>query len=118
MTLKEPHGQEPVPESHDRVQGAGNVLYELLVLAQHRSCLTAGVYESDKLVNQFGQGAFCVLATDEGDIALQIHFTPIQAFCCENDIGIVHVNDVPKLAAVFQPSKESGEPQDLYCILI
>ncbi|KFV09781.1 Growth arrest and DNA damage-inducible protein GADD45 gamma, partial [Pterocles gutturalis] len=62
--------------------------------------------------------AFCVLAADEedeGDIALQIHFTLIQAFCCENDIDIVRVNDVAKLAG---PSEESGEPRDLHCILI
>lgn len=65
--------------------------------------------------------AFCVLAADqedEGDIALQIHFTLIQAFCCENDIDIVRVNDVAKLAAVVGPSEDSGEPRDLHCILI
>lgn len=64
---------------------------------------------------------FCVLATDEedeGDIALQIHFTLIQAFCCENDIDIVRVNDVAKLAAIVGPSEESGEPRDLHCLLI
>ncbi|KAJ7408185.1 Growth arrest and DNA damage-inducible protein GADD45 alpha [Pitangus sulphuratus] len=55
---------------------------------------------------------------DEGDIALQIHFTLIQAFCCENDIDIVRVNDVAKLAAIVGPSEESGEPRDLHCILI
>ncbi|XP_010128856.1 PREDICTED: growth arrest and DNA damage-inducible protein GADD45 gamma, partial [Chlamydotis macqueenii] len=58
----------------------------------------------------------CVLATDEedeGDIALQIHFTLIQAFCCENDIDIVRVNDVAKLAAIVGPSEESE-----HCILI
>lgn len=62
-----------------------------------------------------------MLATDEedeGDIALQIHFTLIQAFCCENDIDIVRVNDVGKLAAIVGPSEESGEPRDLHCILI
>ncbi|KFV45875.1 Growth arrest and DNA damage-inducible protein GADD45 gamma, partial [Tyto alba] len=65
--------------------------------------------------------AFCVLAADEedeGDIALQIHFTLIQAFCCENDIDIVRVNDVAKLAAIVGPSEESGEPRDLHCLLI
>uniref|UniRef100_A0A8D2M243 Ribosomal protein eL8/eL30/eS12/Gadd45 domain-containing protein n=1 Tax=Zonotrichia albicollis TaxID=44394 RepID=A0A8D2M243_ZONAL len=65
--------------------------------------------------------AFCVLAADqedEGDIALQIHFTLIQAFCCENDIDIVRVNDVAKLAAIVGPSEDSGEPRDLHCILI
>lgn len=55
---------------------------------------------------------------DEGDIALQIHFTLIQAFCCENDIDIVRVNDVAKLAVIVGPSEDSGEPRDLHCILI
>ncbi|KFO80203.1 Growth arrest and DNA damage-inducible protein GADD45 gamma, partial [Cuculus canorus] len=65
--------------------------------------------------------AFCVLAADEedeGDIALQIHFTLIQAFCCENDIDIVRVTDVSKLAVIVGTSEESGEPRDLHCILI
>lgn len=65
--------------------------------------------------------AFCVLAADEedeGDIALQIHFTLIQAFCCENDIDIVRVNDIQKLAAIVGAGEEAGEPRDLHCILI
>ncbi|KAM6036553.1 growth arrest and DNA damage-inducible protein GADD45 gamma isoform 1-T1 [Theristicus caerulescens] len=122
MTLEEIHGQEPVPAGHDWMQGAGKALHELLVSAQRRGCLTAGVYESAKLMNVDPDNvAFCVLATDEedeGDIALQIHFTLIQAFCCENDIDIVRVNDVAKLAAIVGPSEESGEPRDLHCILI
>ncbi|NXS39155.1 GA45G protein, partial [Balaeniceps rex] len=104
------------------VQGAGQALHKLLLSAQRRSCLTAGVYESAKLMNvDSDHVAFCVLATDEedeGDVALQIHFTLIQAFCCENDIDIVRVNDVPKLAAIVGPSEVSGEQRDLHCILI
>ncbi|KAF1674525.1 Growth arrest and DNA damage-inducible protein GADD45 gamma, partial [Pygoscelis papua] len=104
------------------VQGADKALHELLLSAQRRSCLTAGVDESAKLMNVDSDNvAFCVLATDEedeGDIALQIHFTLIQAFCCDNDIDIVRVNDVPKLTAIVGPSEESGEPRDLHCILV
>lgn len=64
---------------------------------------------------------FCVLAADEedeGDIALQIHFTLIQAFCCENDIDIVRVGDVQRLAAIVGADDEAGAPGDLHCILI
>ena len=64
---------------------------------------------------------FCVLAADEedeGDIALQIHFTLIQAFCCENDIDIVRVGDVQRLAAIVGTGDEAGAPGDLHCILI
>ncbi|XP_047902089.1 growth arrest and DNA damage-inducible protein GADD45 gamma [Anser cygnoides] len=122
MTLEETHGQEPVPAGSDWMQGAGKALHELLVSAQRRGCLTAGVYESAKLMNVDPDNvAFCVLAADEedeGDIALQIHFTLIQAFCCENDIDIVRVNDVTKLAAVVGASEEDGEPRDFHCILI
>uniref|UniRef100_A0A8C8VJD8 Growth arrest and DNA damage-inducible protein GADD45 gamma n=1 Tax=Pelusios castaneus TaxID=367368 RepID=A0A8C8VJD8_9SAUR len=122
MTLEEIHSQEPVPESSDRMQGAGKALHELLVSAQRRGGLTAGVYESAKLMNvDPDKVAFCVLAAaeeDEGDIALQIHFTLIQAFCCDNDIDIVRLHDIPKLADIVGPSEESGEPRDLHCILI
>lgn len=64
---------------------------------------------------------FCVLAADaedEGDIALQIHFTLIQAFCCENDIDIVRVGDVQRLAAIVGAGDEAAAPGDLHCILI
>ncbi|NXP45704.1 GA45G protein, partial [Heliornis fulica] len=122
MTLEEIHGQESMPAGHDGMQSAGKALSKLLLSAQRCGCLTAGVYESAKLMNVDPDNvAFCVLAADEedeGDIALQIHFTLIQAFCCENDIDIVRVNDVDKLAAIVAPSEESGEPRDLHCILI
>lgn len=39
------------PLSARRMQGAGTALRELLVSAQRRGCLTAGVYESAKLMN-------------------------------------------------------------------
>lgn len=64
--------------------------------------------------------AFCVLATDEeyeGDIALQIHFTLIQAFCFDNDINVVRVNDIQRLADLVG-AEESGEPKDAHCILV
>ncbi|KAK2503054.1 hypothetical protein MC885_016591 [Smutsia gigantea] len=105
-----------------RMQGAGKALHELLLSAQRQGCLTAGVYESAKVLNVDPDNVtFCVLAADEddeGDIALQIHFTLIQAFCCENDIDIVRVGDVQRLAAIVGAGDETGAPGDLHCILI
>lgn len=104
------------------MQGAGKALHELLLSAQRQGCLTAGVYESAKVLNVDPDNVtFCVLAADEedeGDIALQIHFTLIQAFCCENDIDIVRVGDVQRLAAIVGAGDEAGAPGDLHCILI
>ncbi|XP_036597629.1 growth arrest and DNA damage-inducible protein GADD45 gamma [Trichosurus vulpecula] len=122
MTLEEIHSQEMVTESTNRMQSAGKALNELLLSAQRQGCLTAGVYESAKVMNVDPDNVtFCVLGADEedeGDIALQIHFTLIQAFCCENDIDIVRVNNIQKLAEIVGANEDSGEPQDLHCILI
>ena len=62
--------------------------------------------------------SFCVLAFDEefeSDIALQIHFTLIQAFCFDNDISIVRVNDMQRLAEIVDD--KSGQ-LDAHCVLI
>ncbi|KAG8437144.1 hypothetical protein GDO86_008007 [Hymenochirus boettgeri] len=63
----------------------------------------------------------CLLAADETDnqdVALQIHFTLIQAFCCENDINILRVSNMSRLAEILGSSDKPGEPADLHCILI
>lgn len=67
----------------------------------------------------------CVLATDEedeNDVALQIHFTLIQAFCCDIDINIVRVSGMRRLAQVLgeplSTDNNANEPKDLHCILV
>lgn len=58
--------------------------------------------------------AFCVLATDdeyECDIALQIHFTLIQAFCFDNDINVVRVNDIARLADLVGADERAASPK-------
>lgn len=63
----------------------------------------------------------CVLATDEedeGDIALQIHFTLIQAFCCDNDIHILRVSGMQRLASILGDPEPGAEPRDLHCLLV
>lgn len=66
----------------------------------------------------------CILATDDEDVqdvALQIHFTLIQAFCCENDINILRVNNTRRLAEILgggSGKQSGGEPMDLHCVLV
>lgn len=69
----------------------------------------------------------CILATDDEDVkdvALQIHFTLIQAFCCENDINILRVNNTRRLAEILGGGgggggkQSGGEPLDLHCVLV
>ncbi|XP_048093188.1 growth arrest and DNA damage-inducible protein GADD45 gamma-like [Alosa pseudoharengus] len=103
------------------MQVIGTALEELLVSAKNQDCLTVGVHESAKVMNVYPDNvACCVLVIDEEyecDIARQIHFTLIQAFCFENDINIVRVNDIERLASIVGID-ESEESKDVHCILI
>ncbi|XP_063066086.1 growth arrest and DNA-damage-inducible, gamma b, tandem duplicate 1 [Engraulis encrasicolus] len=117
MTLEEVTTvQKPV----ERAQCTGQALAEALETAKATDCLTIGVYESAKVMNVDPDSvAFCVLATDEEfecDIALQIHFTLIQSFCFDNDISIVRVSDMQRLAEIVGDKAEQLE--DAHCVLI
>ncbi|KAG5834809.1 growth arrest and DNA damage-inducible protein GADD45 gamma-like isoform X1 [Anguilla anguilla] len=102
------------------MRNAGKVLKEALWTAHAEDRLVIGVYESAKIMNEDPDSvAFCVLATDEEfecDIALQIHFTLIQAFCFDNDISIVRVNDMQRLSNIV--GEKSVELEDAHCVLI
>ncbi|XP_025930271.1 growth arrest and DNA damage-inducible protein GADD45 alpha, partial [Apteryx rowi] len=77
------------------------------------------VYEAAKLLNVAADSVvLCLLAADEEDgrdVALQIHFTLLQAFCCENDINIVRVSNPARLAQLL---RSAGPPADLHCVLV
>ncbi|MBN3316385.1 GA45B protein, partial [Atractosteus spatula] len=122
MTLEEVVGCSIADQKMETVAKA---LEELLVTAQRQDSLTVGVYESAKLMNIDPDSVvLCILATDEedeDDIALQIHFTLIQAFCCDNDINILRVSGVQRLAQVLGETGadcNANEPRDLHCLLV
>uniref|UniRef100_A0A1A8FQT4 Growth arrest and DNA-damage-inducible, beta a n=1 Tax=Nothobranchius korthausae TaxID=1143690 RepID=A0A1A8FQT4_9TELE len=124
MTLEEVVGSSSTEKKMEPVSQA---LEELLVAAQRQDRLTVGVYESAKLMNVDPDSVvLCLLATDEedeDDIALQIHFTLLQAFCCDNDINILRVSGIRRLAQLLGDDTEDGngnggEPRDLHCILV
>ncbi|KAI4828396.1 hypothetical protein JOQ06_006268 [Pogonophryne albipinna] len=123
MTLEKLFGSNSTEKKMETVSQALEVL---LVAAQRQDCLTVGVYESAKLMNVDPDSVvLCVLATDEedeGDIALQIHFTLLQAFCCDNGINILRVAGMGCLAELLEEDstgdKNGNEPRDLHCILV
>uniref|UniRef100_A0A674P1B0 Growth arrest and DNA damage inducible gamma n=1 Tax=Takifugu rubripes TaxID=31033 RepID=A0A674P1B0_TAKRU len=98
----------------------GQCLQEALLCAQSETRLTAGVYESAKHMTEDPDSvSFCVLAMDEEfecDIALQIHFTLIQSFCFDNDISIVRVSDMQRLAEIV--GNKADQLEDAHCVLI
>ncbi|XP_063147085.1 growth arrest and DNA damage-inducible protein GADD45 beta [Candoia aspera] len=109
----------------EKMRSVGEALEQLLVAAQRQGCLTVGVYEAAKLMNADPDSVvLCLLAVDEEDgedIALQIHFTLIQAFCCANDIHILRVSGLERLAVVLGEGPQDGgaaEPRDLHCLLV
>ncbi|XP_040040973.1 growth arrest and DNA damage-inducible protein GADD45 beta [Gasterosteus aculeatus] len=121
MTLEEFIGSNSTEKRMETV----TALEELLVAARKQDSLTVGVYESAKLMNVDPDSVvLCVLATDEedeDDIALQIHFTLLQAFCCDNDINILRVSGMTRLSQLLEEDTEDSngnEPRDLHCILV
>ncbi|KAL6107647.1 growth arrest and DNA damage-inducible protein GADD45 beta-like [Pungitius pungitius] len=122
MTLEELIGSN---STEKRMETVTQALEELLVAARKQDSLTVGVYESAKLMNVDPDSVvLCVLATDEedeDDIALQIHFTLLQAFCCDNDINILRVSGMTRLSQLLEEDTEDSngnEPRDLHCILV
>nr|XP_057946372.1 growth arrest and DNA damage-inducible protein GADD45 beta-like [Doryrhamphus excisus] len=107
----------------NRMQSAGLALEELLVTAQKQDFLTVGIYESAKLLNADPDSVvLCVLATDnEDDVALQIHFTLLQSFCCDSGITILRVSGVTRLRQLLgavDGNRNQEEPKDLHCMLV
>ncbi|KAM4625023.1 growth arrest and DNA damage-inducible protein GADD45 beta-like isoform 2-T2 [Polymixia lowei] len=109
------------------MQSVGRALEELLVTAQKQDCLTIGIYESAKLLNADPDSVvLCVLVADDtDDVALQIHFTLLQSFCCDSDITILRVSGVHRLQrllgqphAVMETSRTQEEHGDLHCMLV
>lgn len=64
----------------------------------------------------------CILAADEEhkhDVALQIHFTLLQAFCREIYIDTLLVSGMRRLAKTLgETATSEGLPQDLHCVLV
>ncbi|KAF7694800.1 growth arrest and DNA-damage-inducible, gamma a [Silurus meridionalis] len=124
MTFEEICRQENNTETSDSVHmhSAGRVLEEVLVSSRQQDWLTVGVYESAKVMNTDPDSvALCVLASGdqyEWDVALQIHFTLIQAFCFDYDINIVHVSDVEQLAHIVCGGEDTSDGGDTHCILV
>ncbi|XP_071421658.1 growth arrest and DNA damage-inducible protein GADD45 alpha isoform X1 [Pithys albifrons albifrons] len=110
-----------LPRTH-RMEQAGDALEEVLSKALSQRSLTLGVYEAAKLLNVDPDNVvLCLLAAEEeeaGDAALQIHFTLLRAFCCENDINILRVSNPARLAQLLLPAAGPEPPADLHCVLV
>ncbi|XP_037607917.1 growth arrest and DNA-damage-inducible, gamma b, tandem duplicate 1 [Sebastes umbrosus] len=117
MTLEE----VLIQKATERAECTGKALEEVLVSAKENDSITVGVYECAKVMNLDPDSvSFCVLAVDEEfecDIALQIHFTLIQSFCFDNDISIVRVSDMQRLAEIVG-DKADEQLEDAHCVLI
>ncbi|XP_072297931.1 growth arrest and DNA damage-inducible protein GADD45 alpha-like [Eucyclogobius newberryi] len=131
MTFEELNGEY----SQEKMDSAAKALEEVLTSALAQGCITVGVYEAAKSLNVDPDNVvLCILATDGEDVmdvALQIHFTLIQAFCCDNYVDILRVNNMKRLAQILcgaggggggggteRGRQSGGEPMDLHCVLV
>ncbi|KAI3368353.1 hypothetical protein L3Q82_008059 [Scortum barcoo] len=118
--IQDVSGMKRRQETDSEMESVAKALEDVLSSALPQGCITVGVYEAAKSLNVDPDNVvLCLLATDdEEDVALQIHFTLIQAFCCENDINILRVSNMRRLAEILGGGKPGGEPTDLHCVLV
>ncbi|KAM9330585.1 growth arrest and DNA damage-inducible protein GADD45 beta [Gastrophryne carolinensis] len=119
MTLEDDICDNYIPKMHP----VASSLEQVLISAHRRDSLTVGIYESAKLMDKDPDSVvLCLLAADpehNDDVALNIHFTLIQAFCCDNDINILRVSGLKRLSEIIMPITEpSLDSLDLHCILV
>ncbi|KAG9278840.1 growth arrest and DNA-damage-inducible, alpha, a [Astyanax mexicanus] len=123
MTFEDFNGEYPV----EKMDSVSKALEEVLSAALLQGCITVGVYEAAKSLNVDPDNVvLCILSTDDEDVkdvALQIHFTLIQAFCCENYIDILRVKSTRRLAEILGGGgggggKPGGEQMDFHCVLV
>jgi len=101
---------------------------DTLLSAQRQGRLTCGVYESAKLLQTDPCGVMlCILPVNmERDITLQMQYTLIQAYCWENDIGVIKVDSSIKLNKLLsgsygRPKSEDEHSEsitDVNCVLV
>lgn len=64
----------------------------------------------------------CVLAADDvDDVALQIHFTLLQSFCCDSGLTILRVSGLRRLQQLLgsgDANRTQEEHRDLNCMLV
>lgn len=64
----------------------------------------------------------CVLAADDAaDVALQIHFTLLQSFCCDSGLTILRVSGLRRLHQLLcaaDANRNQEEHRDLHCMLV
>lgn len=93
--------------------GLSEDMKEMLVEAQEQDRLTCGIYESGKLLEMNPDGIMlCILPENsENDVTLHIHLTLIEAFCWENDIRVIKVDSVEKLAKLLEVIEETTDAE-------
>ncbi|GLD56724.1 growth arrest and DNA damage-inducible protein GADD45 gamma-like protein [Lates japonicus] len=103
--------------STERAQCTGKALEEVLVSAKDNDFSPSASTSACQSYESVACPSCPVMDEEfECDIALQIHFTLIQSFCFDNDISIVRVSDMQRLAEIVGDKAEQLE--DAHCILI
>ena len=96
--------------------GISGCLKTMLVDAQDQGRLTCGVYRAAKFLETNPCNVMlCILPENVSkDITLKIHSTLIQAFCWENEIAIIKVDDSKKIGKLLtkEPSFSKMESMD------
>lgn len=90
--------------------GIGRTVKSALLRAQSESRVIVGLSEAINVLSKSPEGSlFCLMAVPkDGDSATHMHEVLLEAFCYENDIYVIKVDDATKLSRILgQESIES-----------
>lgn len=85
-------------------------LKHLLLKSQKEGRLTCGIYNCGTLLSKNPDNVMlCILREDSSnDVALNIHFTLIEAFCWENDIPVIKVDSAENLSKLLNANEKDA----------
>ncbi|XP_041475758.1 growth arrest and DNA damage-inducible protein GADD45 gamma-like [Lytechinus variegatus] len=88
----------------DAVMEAGYALREVLIRAKMENRLTCGVYQAARKLETSPERVMLCIHADLGivDVAHQLHFALLEAFCSENQIRLFKVGDTAPLETICE----------------
>ncbi|NP_001158496.1 growth arrest and DNA-damage-inducible, alpha-like [Saccoglossus kowalevskii] len=102
MTLED--GEQTQQHRTDNSQmDIAEALSHVLGKANEEDRLTKGIYECATLLGKDPESVFLCLLTDNctGDVALHMHFTLMKAYCWENEIRLMLIEDYENLVKLL-----------------
>ncbi|XP_063431153.1 growth arrest and DNA damage-inducible protein GADD45 gamma-like [Mytilus trossulus] len=119
MTFPENFGLDM--DAQRNVNNIGMALKTILMKAKEDGRLVCGVYECAQILQEVPDDiALCLLpeVVDTDDVTANIQHKLVEAYCWENEIEVVKVDNFLKVGKMVRTDKTEEDNKDVGCVLI